>query len=83
MEVPMRTKRSVGTNVLSITKSIPVPAYATLGPAIGNTLAALKSGESFEVPVAASKALGYRMNKYGPKTFTLKTTKGKIRVWKI
>jgi hypothetical protein len=82
MEVPMRTKSSQ-SGVLSITKSIPVPAYAVLGRAIKNTLAALKPGESFEVPVAANKALAYRMNKYGPRTFTLKTTKGKIRVWKL
>jgi hypothetical protein len=46
-------------------------------PVLNNPLA------TFEVPVAASKALAYRMNKYGPRTFTLKTTKGKIRVWKL
>ena len=78
------SKKSVqSANVLSITKSVPLPAYAVLGSAIKNTLAALKPGESFEVPKDASKALAYRISKYGPKTFTLKTTKGKIRIWKI
>ena len=79
----MRTKSTASAQVLSITKSIPVPAYAVLGKAIGNTLAALKPGESFEVPATASKALSYRVSKYPVRTFTLKTSKGKIRIWKL
>ena len=78
-----RKTKTASADVLSITSSIPVPAYATLGKAIANTLAALKPGESFEVPKDASKALAYRMGKFGPKAFTLKTSKGKIRVWKL
>ena len=77
------SKKIQSADVLSITKSVPVPAYAVLGVAIKNTLAALKPGESFEVPKDASKALAYRMGKFPVKTFTLKTAKGKIRVWKI
>jgi hypothetical protein len=71
------------STVLPITSTIPVPAYATLGTQIGNTLKALQPGQSFEIPKAASKALAYRMGKYPSRTFTLKTKNGKIRVWKI
>jgi hypothetical protein len=79
----MSTRKSVSADVLPITKDIPVPAYAALGKAINSTLSTLKSGESFEVPETAFKALQYRVGKFPPKTFTLKTKKGKIRVWKL
>jgi hypothetical protein len=83
MEVPMSTKKSVSADVLPITNTIPVPAYATLGKKIGATLAALNVGQSFEIPKEASKALAYRVGLYPTRTFTLKTNKGKIRIWKI
>jgi len=84
----MRTKKqsksvAVASDLLPISAAVPVPAYALLGKAIKNTMNALKPGESFEIPKTASKALAYRLTKFPNRTFTIKTEKTKIRIWKL
>ena len=82
-KVSKKTVSIVSADTFPMSCAFPVPSYAKLGDKIKNTLTALPQGQCFDVPVEAEKALAYRLTKFPPRTFTIKTHGKIIRVWKL